>query len=424
MAKSSVMGRNRGSKVGHLIPVSPSILEKNPDKNGCLVPRRRKQATKAMLNGDFVQRKPAPDTVDHVVWDTVLAGFGLQVRRSGNSSWIVKFRQREKPKKVTLARCVDLDANDARVKAREMLAQATLDGLPKRPKAKIIPLFRIYSDEFSADYFHPWKPATQRSNRGAIERELIPFFGALPVNEIRKTDILRWRDSCSAKQGVFNRAIPVLSSMLQYAARLGYCRPGSNVARATPRYKRPKLERYLSPLEYRSFAAQLRNAEAAHPVEVAVLRMLLFTGARVSEITTLRWSWVDPPRLKLPDSKTGPKTIYLNRQAEAVLAAQPRRQDGDLVFPSKRGAKPVLVDRLWVPLRKRAGFPDMRLHDLRHSFASAAIMDNVPLATIGKLRGHVLHETTARYAHLADDIVADAANRVSGSIATCLGLGQ
>lgn len=417
------MAGNAGSIDGHLVPVSSSTQTMISAKTVHLLPRRRKVPSRALLDGHLARRKPRPNTVDHVVWDSALTGFGLQVRRSGNNSWIVRLRERGKAKKITLGRCVDIEASDARSKARELLAHAALDGLPRRSPKKVIPLFRDYAGEFYADYFHHWKPATQRCNQGAIERELIPFFGALPINEVRRTDVLRWRDSYSARPGVFNRAIPVLSAMLQYASRLGYCRAGSNAARATPRYKRAKLERYLKPAEYRCFAAELRRTEAAHPVEVGVLRMLLFTGARLSEITTLRWAWVDPPRLRLPDSKTGPKIIYLNRQAQAVLAAQPRRQDDDLVFRTKHGRGSAAVDRVWGPLRRRAGFPDVRLHDLRHSFASAAIMDNVPLATIGKLLGHALHETTARYAHLSDDIVADAADRVSASIATCLGLG-
>jgi integrase len=149
---------------------------------------------------------------------------------------------------------------------------------------------------------------------------------------------------------------------------------------------------------------------------------LLYTGARVGEILSLRWEWVQPPRLALPDSKTGPKTIWLNSQALTILEALPRRVDCPLVFPDKTGNAPVAVISWWTALRLRCSMPDLRIHDLRHSFASTAIMDNVPLATIGKLLGHALPETTARYAHLADDVIADAAQRVSGGLAKAMGL--
>jgi integrase len=419
---------NWGSTTGYLLPISRSIITDFPAEllkdRGNLLPARRKRAPKALLNGNLARRNSAPGTVDHVVWDTVLAGFGLQVRASSNNSWIVQYRQRGKLKKVTLGRCVDVDATDARAKARAMLAAAALDGLPKRERAKPIPLFKDYAGEFYANCFEQWKPATRASNRGQIERQLIPNFGNLPVNEIRKADVIRWRDSLSARQGVFNRAIPVLSAMLQYAARLGYCKAGSNVSRGTPRYKREKLERYLSPLEYRRVAAEMVKLEDDWPKQIAALRMLLFTGARLSEITKLRWDEVQPPRLQLFDSKTDAKMIYLNRQCEAILASLPRDRRSAYVFVSSRGAKPINLDPVWNKVRRGALIPDVRLHDIRHSYASAGIMDGVPLATIGKLFGHALHETTARYAHVADGAVADAAQRVSGSIAGCLGIGR
>jgi integrase len=428
MTDSKKRADNLPAAGGHLILLSGSTITDFPGKTlkdtGVLLPKRRKRAPKAMINGHLARRNPTPGTVDHVVWDTVLAGFGLQVRASGNNSWIVQYRQRGKLKKVTLGRCVDVDANDARARARTMLAAAALDGLPKRVKAKPVPLFKDYAGEFYANCFEQWKPATQASNRGAIERQLIPNFGDIPVNEIRKADIIRWRDSLSAKQGVFNRCIPVLSGMLQYAARLGYCRVGSNVSRGTPRYKRELIERYLTPMEYRRVAAALTAAEEANPTEVAILRLLVFTGARLSEITELKWSEVQPPRLQLWDSKSNAKYIYLNRQAEALLASVTRTRESELVFPNRSGSAGVNPSAIWNKVRRKALVPDVRLHDLRHSYASAGIMDAVPLATIGKLFGHALHETTARYAHVADGAACDAAQRVSGSIAGHLGLGR
>lgn len=428
MTDSKKLTGNLPCTVGHLLPVSSSTLTNFPAKSlkdkGSLLPKRRKRAPKAMLNGHLARRNSAPGTVDHVVWDSVLAGFGLQVRASGNNSWIVQYRQRGKLKKVTLGRCGDVDASDARTKARALLAAATLDGLPKRVKAKAVPLFKDYANEFYANCFEQWKPSTQVSNRGAIERQLIPNFGDIPVNEIRKADVIRWRDSCSAKQGTFNRAIPVLSGMLQYAARLGYCRVGSNVARGTPRYKREPLERYLTPMEFRRVAVALKAAEEANPTQVAILRLMLFTGARPSEIAELKWSEVQPPRLQLWDSKTNAKYIYLNRQAEAILASIERTRDSEMVFPNRDATKGINASTIWDQVRRKALVPDVRPHDLRHSFASAGIMDAVPLATIGKLLGHALHETTARYAHVADGAVCDAAQRVSGSIAGHLGLGR
>ncbi len=189
-----------------------------------------------------------------------------------------------------------------------------------------------------------------------------------------------------------------------------------------PRYKRQSVERYLTPAEYRRIGAALREAEADRPAEVAIARLLLFTGARVGEIKNLRWEWVKPPRLVLPDSKTGPKVIWLNTQAQDVLAGIERRDDSALVFPNRTGKCPLNFDTWWYNFRRRCALPDVRIHDLRHSFASTAIMDNVPLSTIGKLLGHKLVETTAKYAHLSDDVIGEAAERVSGSLAQAIGI--
>ena len=126
----------------------------------------------------------------------------------------------------------------------------------------------------------------------------------------------------------------------------------------------------------------------------------------------------------LPDSKTGPKIILLNAPARAVLEAiAPEDLTGPVFTEQGReGVIPLRLARYWPAIRKLAALPDVRLHDLRHSFASIAIADKISLMQIGKLLGHALPETTARYAHLADDVVADAAQRVSGSLARCLGI--
>jgi integrase len=166
----------------------------------------------------------------------------------------------------------------------------------------------------------------------------------------------------------------------------------------------------------------LREQEVAYPAQVAIMRLLLFTGARVGEILNLRWEWVQPPRLLLPDSKTGAKTIWLGSQALEVLEGIERHEGTTLVFPNRAGTRPLNFDNWWLPFRRSCALPDVRVHDLRHSFASTAIMDNVPLATIGRLLGHVLSETTAKYAHLSDDVIGDAADRIAGSLAQAIGL--
>ena len=361
-----------------------------------------------------------------VLWDGVLPGFGLRVRRGHkHGSWVVRVRFRTTDKLITLGHSVDIDADTAREMARRRLAAVALDGLPRRTAVRAVPTFAAYVDEFLRDYARHWKPTTARGSRGIIHRQFVPVFGNMPLDAIGKAEILRWRDSIAEnREGSFNRTITILSAMLKYAEQLGYRKHGSNPCRGIPRFKRVLPERYLTAAEYRRLAGVLAEDDERSPLDVAMIRLLIYTGARLGEIAGLQWGWVRPGRLMLPDSKTGPKIVYLNPQAEAVLASVPRRAGSDLVFPARATNRPRRLDAYWVVARRRAALPDVRIHDLRHSFASTAIMRGIPLATIGKLLGHALPETTARYAHLADDIIADAAERVSGRLARQLGLGR
>ena len=380
----------------------------------------RGTAGSAPVDGHLARRA---GLVPGIYWDKKLTGFGLRVRDSGHKSWIVKHAERGKPKWVTLGEAGAVDAKTARERAVTLLANAALDGLPRRRKGRVVPLFRDYAPEFWTDYAHHWKESTRRGNRSIIRRRLLPEFGDLGVDQITPAEIARWRDGMANEGGSFNRAIPVLAVMLTYAEQLGYRRKGSNPCKGVSRYKRKLPDRYLSPVEFRRLARTLDEFEAEWPSAVAALRLLMFTGARSGEITRLRWSYVQPPRLMLPDSKTGPKIIYLNDPAMEVLDTLPRGAPNDWVLPMHDAPyRPVEIDNIWVRIRRRAAIPDVRIHDLRHSFASVAIQDGIPLHVIGKLLGHALPETTARYAHLADEVIADAADRVCGGLASALGL--
>ena len=310
--------------------------------------------------------------------------------------------------------------------ARKILADVATAGLPKRQsQGRVVPIFDVYAEEFWRDYARHWKPATQVTSRRYIDKELIPVFGALVVDRIRRADVLRWRDDLVQRQPVFNRALPVLSGMMKYAEQLGYRGQGSNPCRNMTCYSRAPKERFLSAVEYRRLASVLAEEGGQQPDVVAAIRLLVFTGARVSEVLTLPWEHVKPPRLHLPDSKTGPKIVYLNSQAQAVLRELEARRRGDWVFPSPRGEGPrgpITVQ--WAKLRRAAALPDVRLHDLRHSFASVAINQGISLVLIGRLLGHALIETTSRYAHLEDRSISEAAVRISRSLGTAMGLGQ
>jgi len=373
------------------------------------------------LTGHVARRRAA--AIDHVIWDDELAGFGLRIRASGHKSWIVYHRRGREQVKISLGAVGSVSAEAARGQAREILAAVATAGLPRAVVQKQAPTFDEYVEPFWADYARHWKPLTQTTNRRVIEKELKPIFGPMALDRIKRSDVMRWRDDMSGRPGAFNRALPVLAGMLAYAEQLGHRPSGSNPCRRTPRYRRVPKERFLSAAEYRRLGAVLAMVAAFEPAAVAAIRLLLLTGARVSEILTLRWDYLRPPRLHLPDSKTGPKFIYLGAAAIAILEAIPRRDECPWVFPAGRGEGPLsTIYPQWEKIRRAAALPDVRLHDLRHSFASVAINAGVSLMLIGRLLGHSQPETTARYAHLEDRSVGDAAKRVSRSLGLALGV--
>lgn len=380
---------------------------------------------RALLDGNLARRKWQGSGREYNILDTELPGFGLRVRSTGRAFWFVRLRRRGKERRVTIGPASKISAKAARSEARALLAQAALEGLPQRKTAQTSPLLSQFVAHHWRHIVRGWRSSTALRNEHAWQSMIAPQFGTMPIAEITASDVVRWRDGCAGgSECRFNRTVPVLASLLKYAEALKLRPKGSNPCRGIPRYKRPLKERYLTPKEYRRLGHELTLAEAEFPAQVAVIRLLLFTGARVGEIRDLQWPWVKPPRLLLPDSKTGPKAIYLNSQALAVLEAVPKVNGCPLVFPDRTFTKPVNIQHWWSRFRPLCGLPDVRIHDLRHSFASVAIGQNIPLATISTLLGHALPETTGRYAHLADEHIADAAQRVSGSLAKAIGVGR
>ncbi len=178
----------------------------------------------------------------------------------------------------------------------------------------------------------------------------------------------------------------------------------------------------MSPAEIAHLGSVLSEAEGEgrfSPYVIAAIRLLMLTGARLNEILTMKWEWVDFDNscVRLPDSKTGAKTIYLNAPALQVLATIPKLEGNPhVICGQKKGSSLINLQKPWNAIRQRAGFGDVRIHDLRHSFASIAVANGMSLPMIGKLLGHSQPQTTARYAHLADDPMKQATDLIGSKI--------
>ena len=338
-----------------------------------------------------------------IIIDRDLPAFGIKVARDGKKTFFVLKPDGER---LTLG---DADAMTA-AQARER-ALATLD------EAKITngrgPLFADFAADFMRRRGRLWKPSTRKGNRTLLRRYLLPFFGAMRVADITRADVVRWFDSMSATPGNANRALPVLSVMMREAELRELKPQGSNPCSGMRRYRLKPRERFLSLEELKRIGFVLDHSEDTQAA--AAIKLLLFTGARSSEITGLRWRWIRGSRAVLPDSKTGPKTIQLPPPARAVLNALPR--NGEFVFPNGKGDAPMRdLGERWQKLRVLTGLEDVRLHDCRHTYASHAVMSGLDLYTVGRLLGHADIGSTERYAHLADGHVREAAGRISGIV--------
>ena len=348
------------------------------------------------------------------VFDHTLRGFGFKVASDDTRTFFVRVACKLGPVNIVLGKSTQLTADEAREKAVAEIEAAKVE-------RKSGPLMRDFVDEFIRRRAHRWKPSTRQSNLHLLRRNILPCFGGMRVPEISRADVQRWFDSLSGTPGVANRALPVLSVMMT-AAELWDLRPqGSNPCRNMRRYRMKPRERFLSGDELKRLGFVLDHAEDRQPA--AAIRLLLFTGARSSEIAGLRWDWIRNTRAVLPDSKSGPKTIQLPRPARAVLAALPR--NGAFVFPNRKGDGPMAdLGQRWLALRALAGLEDVRIHDCRHTYASHAVMSGLDLYTVGRLLGHADIGSTERYAHLADGHVREAAGRISGIVGDALTVGR
>ncbi|MCY3930231.1 MAG: tyrosine-type recombinase/integrase [Acidobacteria bacterium] len=270
------------------------------------------------------------------------------------------------------------------------------------------------------------KPSTKRRVDSALDTQLLPVFGDERIDRITAGAVHRWFDrySLRAPAGA-NRALDVLRQILNHALACGHV--ATNPTAGVRRNPRPLLTRFLSRAEIDRLHAALDEHRGRGPgrQQADIIRLLLLTGCRKGEIVNLRWSELGSDTLRLSDGKAGPRTVYLNEGAQAILQRQPRGRSR-FVFPALSDASKPRSNELslWRKVRQQAGIQDVRLHDLRHTFASHAVIQGVPLPVVSRLLGHSQSRMTLRYAHVSDIEVEAAAERIGVGIAELLNAGQ
>jgi integrase len=296
-----------------------------------------------------------------------------------------------------------------------------------RDKAKADKTLNAVLDRFMAEHVAPKRKAsTAREYQRIAKLYIVPSLGRRLLSEITRQEIAKLHHALLQKPYQGNRVLALLSKFFNWAEKHGFRPDGSNPCRHVEKYPETRRERFLSEVELARLGDALRAAErekTAQPWAIAAIRLLTFTGARLSEILTLKWEYVnlEHSMLLLPDSKTGRKAVHLNAPALAVLQNTPRLEGNCYVIcGEKAGHHLVNLEKPWRRIRQTAGLDDVRLHDLRHSFASVGAASGHSLVIIGKMLGHSQPGTTARYAHLADDPVKAANDAVGARIAAAM----
>ena len=377
-----------------------------------------------------------PKGRDYFIWDDDLPGFGLRVFASGRRSYLVQYKAGGRTRRVTIGQHGPVTAEQARKRALALLAQVKSGGNPAeeragaRNAATVAQLAERYMTEWATRHK---KPRSAEEDARNLRLHILPALGRHKARDITKRDIEKLHAALSIERGDdgterptpvrANRVIALLSKMFALAEEWDVRPVGSNPCRGVKKARERKRERFLSSAEVARLWQALNQAEAGGTAPeriVALVRLLLLTGCRLGEILTLRWSQVDFERayLHLPDSKSGAKIVHLNAPALEVLAGIERVEDNPHVIVGARpGAHFVGVQKAWQRIRAQAGLPDLRLHDLRHTYASilAGLGEGLPI--IGKVLGHTQAATTQRYAHVAADPVKRATERAGAALA-------
>ena len=406
---------------------------------------------------------------DSFLWDTEIPGFGCKVTPKGARIYVLQYSRGGRDHRVTIGRHgVEFTAEQARNEARRLRGLIASGENPAlaRSHERSIPTIAELGKRYLEEYARPHKkPSALAQDQRNLQNHVVPLIGSLKASEVERPDIARMmRDIAAGKtakdektkfQGrrivrggeiVANRAHALLSKMFQLAEDWKFRPAGSNPCRGAKRFAEHKVERYLTADELSRLGHALNAAKdgrlvidpdakapekrkrggqkkvgprSENPHALSAIELLLLTGCRLGEVLNLRWSDVDFERrfLLLQDSKTGAKTVYLSEVAIQVLRNIEQRQGSPHVFPGKRPSEPLRSIRLpWEHLCKAARLDYLRLHDLRHSFASVGAASGLSLPMIGALLGHSQPNTTARYAHLAASPLHQAVDAIGEKI--------
>lgn len=389
----------------------------------------------AKLNKTYIESlRPSEKPVYY--WDDHIKGFGIKILPSGSKKFVFKYRisgggRRAQQRWYQIGAYGAITPEKARQIAQQVASAITLGEDPQGRKLAFRDAVTVNDLwlRFENEHLIRRKPKTVYGYKLIWAKQIKPNMGVKKVIDINRDDIHRLHHQMSAHPYQANRIVAILSKMFNLAEVWGIRSDGSNPCRHVEKYPETSRERYLNSDELARLGESLKLGVAAQtetPHMTAAIELLLLTGARVSEILGARWEWVDIKQriIKLPDSKTGAKYIYLSDVAIEVLdrlRKLPQANENPFIIVGRqKGEALSTLYRPWLRVRERADLNDVRLHDLRHTAASIGVNIGMNLPVIGRLLGHTQMQTTQRYAHVAIDPALSAADKIGAHIRTAM----
>jgi integrase len=361
---------------------------------------------------------------DYIVWDADLTGFGVRVLVSGRKSYLVQYRAGGRTRRRTIAKHGVLTAEEARLEAKKLLGEVAKGGNPSEDRHEHLraPTMAVLCDRFLSEYAaHHCKPSTSKGYEIVIRTYIKPRLGPRKIIDITRAEIVAFHHGMRERPYMANRAVSILSKMFNLAEDWGMRKDSANPARRIKKFKEEEKKRYLSDDEQARLGEVLADAlETGQetPYAVSAIYLLMLTGCRLGEILTLQWDYVTSRHLELPDSKTGRRRIPLPREAYEVIMSLPRVHGNPYVILGESDEGHLInLQKPWRRIKAKAGLNDVRMHDLRHTYASVAVMSGIDPFLLKEIMGHKNLQTTLRYAHFADEAVQQAAGSVASRLA-------
>ncbi|QXT38746.1 tyrosine-type recombinase/integrase [Gymnodinialimonas ceratoperidinii] len=381
----------------------------------CRPERAPLKITQAVLNGLV-----PPASGYKLAQDTYLPGFGVRITSKGAISFILNYRASGRLRRFTIGRYPDWTVNAARKRSQELrrMIDVGIDPMAEKQDARQAPIIRDLFDRYCRDHLPKKRPSSQQTDRQMWENFILPVLGALKVADLTFDHCDALHRKISAKTPIqANRVIGLLRKSCNLAIRWRWI--DQNPAQGIALNPENKRERYLTPSEI----GQLNDAMEKHPEQTScdIIRFLILTGCRSGEAFRARWDQFDPEYRvwTKPAATTKQKKLHrvpVSGTVAQLLTHRRAQSDSEWVFPSHTGKPFVTIRRTWFSLCEEIGLEDVRMHDLRHTFASLLASQGTSLPIIGAMLGHTQPNTTARYAHLFDDTLAAAAERVASSV--------